>query len=392
MKRRMMKRLIFILSLALPLLCMSCNKKAEQSPERAEYIRVYDSADSELPIDSAWVSVKGGTLTYYIRSNVAFDAKWQNEGKVWARIQQPKKLSDDLWSVSLTADPISDRVYSTTSTDGLYTYRYGVLMLTAPSLQLGKYFVVEQGYVNRIACDFSWLFGSADPNAAYSDVVMDRWTAAQQSQGFTSTPIPGQDHAWVYSKDGYVRLGNNKGYGADLMTPHTAAFQEDSLLILSFRAVSQSGADLPDFTGGTEPIVPMGVMCATKAGDDAEPVDDNHLRVEILDGGFIRDKIGEKGTSIDFDLSSYNRESPNYPADIFDSGRYMVFLAGTLNNPINVNTTVRFVAGSMSETAAEKNNRVFIDDIFIYRIDPKKSEDPFILYGSRSGKDKLMGE
>ena len=167
---------------------------------------------------------------------------------------------------------------------------------------------------------------------------------------------------------------------------------EDSLLILSFRAVSQSGADLPDFTGGTEPIVPMGVMCATKADGDAEPVDDNHLRVEILDGGFIRDKIGEKGTSIDFDLSSYNRESPNYPADIFDSGRYMVFLAGTLNNPINVNTTVRFVAGSMSETAAEKNNRVFIDDIFIYRIDPKKSEDPFILYGSRSGKDKLMGE
>lgn len=386
----MMKKLLFILSLALPVLCMSCHKKAVQSPERAEYIRVYDSADSELPIDSTWVSVKGGTLTYYIRSNVAFDAKWQNEGKVWAHIQQPKKLSDDLWSISLTADPISDRVYSTTSTEGLYTYRYGVLMLTAPSLQLGKYFVVEQGYLNRVACDFSWLFGSADPNAAYSDVVMDRWTVAQQSQGFTSTLIPGQDHAWVYSKEGYIRLGNDKGFGADLMTPHTAAFQEDSLLILSFKAVSQNGANLPDFTGGTEPIVPMRAMRATKAGE--ETVDENHLRVEILNGGFIRDKIDQKGTYIDFDLSGYNRESSDYPADIFKNGRYMVFLAGTLNNPINVNTTIRFVAGNMSETAAQTNNRVFIDDIFIYRIDPKKSEDPFILYGSRSGKDKLMGE
>ena len=388
-----MKKLLYILSLALPVLCMSCHKKAMQSgPERAEYIRVYDSADSELPIDSTWVSVKGGTLTYYIRSNVAFDAKWQNEGKVWARIQQPKKLSDDLWSISLTADPISERVYSSTSTEGLYTYRYGVLMLTATSMQLGKYFVVEQGYVNRVACDFSWLFGSADPNAAYNDVVMDRWTVAQQSQGFTSTPIPGQEHAWVFSKEGYIRLGNDKGYGADLMTPHTAAFQEDSLLILSFRAVSQNGANLPDFTGGTEPIVPMKALQATKAGEGSEEVDDNHLRVEISGGGFIRDKIDEKGTSLDFALSTYNRESPGFPADMFKDGRYMVFLAGTQNNPINVNTTIRFVAGNLSETAAQTNNRVFIDDIFIYRLDPKKSEDPFLLYGSRSGKDKLMGE
>lgn len=386
----MMKKLILILSLALPLLCLSCKKHA-QSSERAEYIRVYDSERSELSIDSTWVSVKGGTLTYYIRSNVDFDAKWQNEGKIWARIQQPKKLSGDLWSISLTADPISERSYSSSAVEGLYTYRYGVLMLTAPSLQLGKYFVVEQGYRSRVACDFSWLFGSADPNAAYNDVVMDRWTAAQQSQGFTSSVIPGQEHAWVYSKEGYIRLGNDKGYGADLMTPHTAAFQEDSLLILSFRAVSQSGANLPDFTGGTEPIVPMEAPRGIRASGPEE-ADDNRLRVEITGGGFIRDKVGEKGTSLDFELSGYDRESPAYPADMFKDGRYMVFLAGTLNNPINVNTTIRFVAGNMGETAAQTNNRVFIDDIFIYRIDPKKSEDPFLLYGSRSGRDELLGE
>lgn len=383
--------MILILSLALPVLCMSC-KKTMQGTERDEYIRVYDSADSDLPIDSTWVSIKGGTLTYYVRSNVPFDAKWQNEGKVWARIQQPQKLSGNLWSISLTADPISDRTYSSNTTEGLYTYRYGVLMLTAPTLQLGKYFVVEQGYVNRVACDFSWLFGSADPNAAYNDVVMDRWTAAQQSQGFTSTVIPGQEHAWVFSKEGYIRLGNDKGYGADLMTPHTAAFQEDSLLILSFRAVSQNGSNLPDFTGGTEPIVPMNAMRTTRAGEGGETVEDNHLRIEVLNGGFIRDMVGAKGTSIDLELSGYDRESPDFPADMFKNGRYMVFITGTQNNPINVNTTIRFVAGNMTENAAETNNRVFIDDIFIYRIDPRKSEDPFLLYGSRSGRDELIGE
>ena len=382
-----MKKLLLILAVLIPALCLSC-KKTGPGPERSEYIRVYDSAESELPIDSTWVSVKGGTLTYYIRSNVPFEAKWQNEGVQWARIEQPKKISDELWSISLTADPISTRTYSTTVTEGLYTYRYGVIMLTAPSLQLGKYFVVEQGYVNRVACNFSWLYGSADPNAAYNDVVMDSWTVAQQNQGFTSTLIPGQEHAWVFSKEGYVRLGNEKGYGADLLTPHTAGFQEDSLLIVSFKAVAQTGENMPDFTGGTEPIVPMRASSAVPRADS----EGTKLTVEVTGGGYIRDLVDERGTSVSFNLGGYDRESPDFPSDIFKDGHYVVFIAGTLANPITVNTTIRFVAGNLSETASEVDSRVFLDDIFIYRMDVKKSEDPFLLRRCRSGKDTIMGE
>lgn len=376
------------LLIALTAAFCSC-KKQGGSPERSDYIRVYASTADDTPLDQTWVSVKGGTFTYYIRSNADFSVQWQSEDMSWASISEPKNLGSGLWSIDISARPVSERVYTTVDgiPTGLYSYRYGVLMLTSKDVHLGKYFAVHQGFEGRINCDFSWLYGSRDPNDTYNDVLMSRWTAAQLNQGFTSTVIDGEEQAWVYGKEGYLRLGNGEGAGADLITPHTADFQYDTLMVVSFRAVAQSGDNLPDFSGGTEPIVPMNLASARApmaAGTGT-------LRVEVSGGGYIRDLVETGGTSISLDLPTYDRNSPDFPDDMFDQGRFLVFIEGTDNNPITVNTKIRFIAGDMQNTEEGSASPVFLDDIFVYRIDQWLDEDIFSLNGGKSGKDNIAG-
>lgn len=392
----MMRKLSYIipsfLLLALAAVALSC-KKSEGGGERNDYIRVYESADGEeMPLDRSWVSVKGGTTTYYIRSNVDFQAKWQSEDASWAAISEPKKVGDGLWSIDVTVQPMAERSLVSPvegAAVGIYTRRYGVLMLTCPDRYLGKYLVIEQGFESRISCNFSWLYGSADPNDTYNDVLMSRWTVAQQNQGFRSTRIEGEEDAWVFSKDGYLKLGNDRGAGADLITPRTADFQYDTLLVVAFRAVVQNGDVLPDYTGGTEPIVPMSYGISPRSDVS---VDENHLRVEVSGGGYIRDFVESRGTSITLELPTYDRGSAAFPDDMFDGGDYLVFIEGTDSNPITVNTAIRFVAGDMKASDDGVCSRVFLDDIFVYRLDQLLDEDLYRLNGGTSGKNRIGGK
>lgn len=366
----------------------SCRKQ-DPNAERSDLIRVYDSADSKTPIDSAWVSVSGGTFTYYIRSSVEFVARWQSEDQTWARIGAPVKISDGLWSIDVTVQPVSERTPESRNgvVTGLYTRRYGVLMLGVQGRFLGKFFVIEQGLRNRIASDFSWLYGSEDPNDNYKNLPMSLWTSAQKGYGFSSTLIDGEEDRWVYSKQGYVKLGNDYGAGADLITPRCPDFQHDTLLVVSFRAVAQNGGPLPDFTGGTEPIVPM--KSGLKKADGSE--DDNTLTVKVTGGGFIRDLVQSGGTSISFELPTYDRNSVGFPSDMFDKGSFLVFIEGTESNPITVNTAIHFEAGSMKGSDGGQCSRVFLDDIFVYRQDLLYDEDLFPLNGGKSGLDTITG-
>lgn len=388
-----MRKFRYIIRLCLLLVAAATQlpacSKSEDNSERSDYIQVFASENDFTPIDSACVSVKGGTYTYYIRSNAQFSAKWQSSDISWASIGSPKSLGDGLWSIDITVQPVTQRSLAAVNgvETGLYTLRYGVLMLTSKDVYLGKYFVVTQGLESRISCNFSWLYGSADPNATYNDVPMSLWTTAQRNMGFSSTLIDGEEDAWVYSKEGYVKLGNDRGAGADLTTPRTPDFQYDTLLVVSFKAVAQTGDVLPDYTGGTEPIVPMQRLAA----NSEDIIDDNVLTVEVTGGGYIRDLVGTGGTSLTFNIPYYNRSSPTFPSDIFDGASYLVFIEGTDSNPITVNTAVRFIAGSMKGSDDGRCNRVFIDDVFVYRIDKLRDEDLFSLNGGRSGKDTISG-
>lgn len=383
MRRKALKYCIVLL----PLLAVLSCRKDDANAVRGDEIYVYDTRDDAeaLPLERTWISVRGGTNTYYVRSSRPFEIKWQDSGDGWGRVGTPEKLDGDWWKISVTADPISSR--TPLQGEGLYQRRYGVVMLTSSSHYLGTYLKVEQGMEQRLFSDFSWLSGSPEPNATHKDLLMSRWTTAQQNMGYTSTVLPGQEEAWVYSKEGYVKIGSDKAIGADLITPRVSAFLNDTLLVVSFRAVVQNGALEPDFSGGTEPIVPMRRI--RPKAEEGE-VDLNRLTLRITGGGQFRDAGGVSSLTFD-DIPTYDLSSPDYPADIFrsDEARYIAFIEGTEQNPVTVNTQIHFEAGDQSGQPMERCNRIFLDDLCIYRFSDLFDEDIFPLIG-RSGKDSVL--
>lgn len=379
----MRKILIFI---PLLLALAACGKTGAGS-EREDIIHIYDSPDSDLPLERAWIGVRGGSATYYIRSKVPFKASWQDSGDHWGSVSAPQQIGDGLWKVELTARPLSER----TMEKGvpLYSRRFGVILLTDPSRFLGTYLKVEQGMLVRRYDDFSVLTGADEPNATFGDILIKNWTASQTGLGYTSTALNGSDStAWVYSKNGYVKLGSDDGYGADFITPAIPALQNDTLLVVAFNAVRQTGEVLPDFQGGTEPITPMRVR--RRAGEAPEHVDEGKLTVRVEGGGFIRDVVSENGTSISFDdIPTYDRTSAGYPGNIFDGTRYLVFIEGTEENPLTVKTRIHFETGDMSGGKGTTCSRIFLDDICIYSASVTFDEDIFPIAG-RSGIDTVL--
>ncbi len=416
-----MKHRFFILCLSalLPALALSSCKKEDPNAERSDYIRAYLPSDRNTPIDQTWVSVRGGSVRVLIESTVPFSSKWQ-DGQVpaWAEATAPRQVGEGLWEITITAGRMPAELG--------YERRSGVLMLSAPDQFLGKYLVVNQGFISRVSSDFSWLNGNAAPNETYDDVLMANWTNVQKGKGFTSTVIEGQENAWVYGKAGYIKLGNDDGMGADLFTPHNGLFRYDSLLVLSFKAIVQNGPSTGDFmaitepvdgdgidpdpgpgpgpdpgpdpepedpgTSGTEPILPMPVQRYGAPQIDPGLMDNGTLTIEIQGGGVLRDQAGKGVTSITFtDLPTYDRESAEYPLDIFKNSSYLVFLSSVPGNAISANTTLRFIAGSMATAPAEKCSRIFLDDVYVYRMNAKVDEDIFGLNGKRSGRDNVLG-
>lgn len=383
-----MKR-VMIFSIIL-LAALSCGKK-DPNAQRADNIDVFDSLDSletGTPLERTWVSMHGGSKTYYIRTTAEFQARWEDNGGNWATVSAPSRIGNNLWKVDITAKPLSSRTLL--EGESIYQKRFGVLMLTASSAYLGTYVKVEQGMEVRRYDDFSVLTGSPEPNATHNDLLISRWNATQAGLGYTSTVLPAQEKAWVYSKDGYVKLGNDNGIGADLITPSVPQMQNDTLLVVTFSAVVQSGDVLPDFEGGTEPITPMSAAVTKAAVPATAESDTPSLTVRVTGGGYIRDFVETGGTGITFnDIPTYDRQSSLYPADIFQGARYIVFIEGTDASPLSVNTLIHFEAGNMDGEAGEKCSRVFIDDICIYRVDVPEDEDVFPLVG-HSGKDEVL--
>jgi hypothetical protein len=420
-------RFIYYVLFAIAFVVASCQND-DPNALRKEFIEVYATADCVEPLERTHLPVRGGEVTLYIKSNIQFDLEWQDGNidelgqiKPWARVSPLQSIGDGLWKITVSADKLSE--------EAVYEKRSGVLMLKAPEIHAGRFFVVDQGLTARVASDFSWLTGSEKPNETISDVIYENWSNLQKNKGFKTTIIPGQEKAWVYGKAGYIKLGNSDGMGADLIAPREAMMRYDSLLVVSFKAVVQNGPSTGDFygdtegvygdgeqpadptpepepdpdptpddptpsdptnpgEGGTELIKPMSVAIAPAADE----MDNNTLTLEVVGGGVIRDFITTGATSITFnDIPTYNRMHPDFPANMFDGGEYLVFIESTKANPITANTTVRFIAGSMSDTPAAKNSRIFLDDIYIYRVNAKFDEDFYQLNGGKSGKDQVLG-
>lgn len=252
------------------------------------------------------------------------------------------------------------------TTSSYYTRRTGMLILAASDgeLNYNRIIPIHQGSTARVSNDFATLkYGKTDPRFTDGETPIDNWTTAQKNLGFTSTTIEGEEVAHCYGKNGYLKLGDDKGHGADLISPYTNTLRNDSLLMVSFRAVA-----FTDYMTGAR--------------------DDNKITVEVLGGGVIRDFAQSEKTTIDLEAGYYDISSEEFPEDMWEGHDFLVFVAGTKANPITANTRVRIICGSLTQNSAV-NNRIYLDNFYIRRL--QKVEEDYFAENNGSGKDIILG-
>lgn len=353
-----------VFALAAVLVAASCSKE-DPNANRSEFIKVFTSLTAEEEaaadpaivgdgsVDQLCVGVQGGLCKIYVKTNAELKAEWQDElSSPWAKVVGYEKSSKEgYYEVTLNVSARSSEYY--------YTRRTGCLMLINPEKNLGKYVKVHQGATARLSQAFDWLkYGSESPYVTEGETPMEKWTATQKSYNYTTTPFAGGEVSYCFGKNGYVKLGDDDGHGADLITPYVDNFRLDSLLMVTFKAVAYVSKD--------------GVK------------DVNKLTVEVLDGGVI---VDENSTSITIDLPYFDPETEDFTKDLFKDGAYVLFVKSVPGNKISANTRIRFVAGD-TKAQAPVNNRVMLDYIYIRTINPKVDE-PYYEENGGNGPDKI---
>lgn len=340
--------------------CVSC--ETHSNSDRSESIAVYADPIEKKPVDAVYVGVQGGQAEIYAEANVDFVASWEDDADMpWAAVLDDTAV-DPLTGCRIVTLDVQRRV----ETGCYYTRRTGMLILAATdgTLNYNRIVPVYQGSTARVSNDFSSMkYGKTDPRFTDDETPIDDWTTAQKDYGFSSTTIDGEEHAHCYGKNGYLKLGDDEGHGADLISPYTNTLRSDSLLMVSFRAVA-----FTDYMTGAR--------------------DDNKITVEVLGGGVIRDFAQSEKTTIDLEAGYYDISSEEFPEDMWEGHDFLVFVAGTKANPITANTRVRIICGSLTQNSAV-NNRIYLDNFYIRRL--QKVEEDYFAENNGSGKDIILG-
>ena len=329
---------------------------------RNESIEVYADPIAKEPIDAGIVGVKGGLAKLYVDANIDFVATWEDDAATpWAKVLDYSSTDPQtgLRVITLKASRRS-------TTSSYYTRRTGMLILAASDgeLNYNRIIPIHQGSTARVSNDFATLkYGKTDPRFTDGETPIDNWTTAQKNLGFTSTTIEGEEVAHCYGKNGYLKLGDDEGHGADLISPYTNTLRSDSMLMVSFRAVAYT-----DFYTGAK--------------------DDNKIKVEVLDGGVIADFADTGKTSIELEAAYYDPRSDEFPENMWEGSDLLVFVVGTQLNPITVNTRIRISCGSFTQTSPV-NNRIFLDNFYIRRLEA--DEENYFTENNGSGKDIILG-
>lgn len=336
--------------------------ETHSNSDRNESIKVYADPIAKEPIDAGIVGVKGGLAKLYVDANIDFVATWEDDAATpWAKVVDYSSTDPqtELRVITLKANRRS-------TTSSYYTRRTGMLILAASDgeLNYNRIIPIHQGSTARVSNDFATLkYGKTDPRFTDGETPIDNWTTAQKNLGFTSTTIEGEEVAHCYGKNGYLKLGDDKGHGADLISPYTNTLRSDSMLMVSFRAVAYT-----DFYTGAK--------------------DDNKIKVEVLDGGVIADFADTGKTSIELEAAYYDPRSDEFPENMWEGSDLLVFVVGTQLNPITVNTRIRISCGSFTQTSPV-NNRIFLDNFYIRRLEA--DEENYFTENNGSGKDIILG-
>ena len=222
-----------------------------------------------------------------------------------------------------------------------YKRRISTVSLISSEVDLGKFINIRQGFTTRLGENFEWLkYGSstASPNVTTNEKLIGDWTQDQKEFKWTSTIASGESKAYCYGKFGFLRLGNDQGHGADLITPYITDIARDSVLLVSFDAVAYTADD------GTK--------------------DNNKLTVKILNGGEFADT---HTTTKTIDLDYYDPLDADVLHTMWNKGRHNFYVVSPPERPVTADTKFQLMGGDYILTGG--NNRVFVDNFYVYRLD-----------------------
>ena len=346
-----LKKLLIAIGIAAVVL--SCSKE-QTGQTREDKLSFHAQADcSDEPMKEAAVSVLAGTRTLYLKSSFdkEIDLFWQDAATYpWAKIEEFEPTgTKGVYRITLSYPDRYPGVW--------YARRVGTLSAVVPGEDFGVFLPVRQGATDRVVEDFSaWTYGSADPWSDISDTPLDNWTTALKDRGFSSEPVGSDSLGRCYGHVGYIRLGDKEAHRGSVLTPRNDSFRFDTLLMVSFRAAAFK----------------------EKVGSK----DDNHFRVEVTGGGFIRDYAETEQTWIDLEAPYIQNKEDFFGSDSW----FLVFIADSDSNQMTATTRIKITSGT---DTSEGCSRLFLDDISITRLVPDVDED-FYAENEGSGKDKIM--
>lgn len=302
---------------------------------RAEHILWSTTPDfvenEETRINCPVAGMTDGVI--YINSNVeykvVFEAE-QEEGKEpieWIHIldkQHDQATGLDKLIIAIDPHP------------GTYKIRKGCISLISSTEYLNNFIPIVQGFVPRVEGDFSWLkYGSTNPMETKGEVLIANWAEKQSSIGWQSTKYKHNGAAYCYGKNNYIKLGDDAGHGADLITPYTPSIRYDTAMMLRFNAI------------------------AYKTLEDVK--DNNKLIVNILGGGQFLDGTTQKTLTLNYlDPAAATPE-----VAMWEQSQQTFYLLSHPKHPFTGDTRIQLVAG---EAKASENSRIFVDNFYVFAL------------------------
>ena len=289
------------------------------------------------------ISPQAGQQSIFVKTNTDYSVLVQS--KVPADEQEKEEVIEDWLKAKkvgrneVTGEDEWLLVWEAQTKD--YKRRIATISITSPGVDYGRFINIRQGFTTRLSEDFEWLkYGSstASANVTTNEKLIGDWTEAQKEYNWSSTIGREADKAYCYGKFGFIRLGDDQGHGADLVTPYITDIVRDSVLLVSFDAV------------------------AYVADDGAK--DNNKLTVNILNGGEFADT---HTTTKTINLNHYDPFDEDILHTMWNKGRHDFYVVSSPELPITANTKIQLIGGDYILTTG--NNRVFVDNFYVYRLD-----------------------
>ena len=317
----------------------------EKDYSRKEHIEWSNNPEMEGDINTIHVPVRGGKSTdlpisgsrvcLYIKSNVDYKAFFEADDEEedvpsdWIRIVEiQRNYQPGIDQMVLEIDPHP----------GTFEERKGCISLLTDVEFLNDFIPIIQGFPARVEdANFDWLkYGSTDPLETKGEMPINNWATTQKDEGWESIPAEEDGPIYCYGKNGYIRLGDDAGHGANLLTPYAPKIKEDTAVMVRFNAIAYAALD------GTQ--------------------DNNKLTVKVTGGGQFFDGT----TTKELTLNYLDPTAEDLPTAMWKDSQQEFIIVSHPKNLFTSNTRIELMAGEYNMPSG--NTRIFIDNFYLFQL------------------------